>query len=96
MELLFALIPTGILAALLYLKERQLAAVLAASELARQEQTEQAARERAQLIALVQAPEASPSIAAMAEPSGELLHVPLDDDAAHDEYMEQRAMGEVR
>lgn len=52
------------------------------------------AAERAELLTRIQAPELAPTLAAT-EPSDELLYVPYDDDTAHNEYMEQRASGEI-
>lgn len=54
------------------------------------------ALERGALLSRIQTPEMAPSLAPAAEPTGETLHVPYDDDAAHDEYMEARVLGEVR
>ena len=50
--------------------------------------------ERSELLTRIQAPELAPTLAA-AEPSDELLYVPFDDDAAHEDYLERRAAGEV-
>lgn len=89
------LVPIAILALLLWQRDHQLESVLRASELARKEQAEQHGRQIATLTAQVQQPELAPSLA-FPEPSAEPLHVPMDDEKAWDEYIEQKERGEVR
>ncbi len=99
-----AVVAIAILAILLWRKERQLEQMLrnnyaerANWESYQVSRDAAAEKERSTLIAHIQRPDLSPTIAVEgAEPTGELLHVPYDDDVAHDEYMEQRAAGEVR
>lgn len=52
------------------------------------------ADERRRLLNRIQSPQTA-AYEAKEEPSGEVLHVPYDDDAEWDEYMEARAAGEV-
>lgn len=81
-ELLFA-IPTLIVAALWVYDKRCF------------REAEQAWRlERVGLLNRIQAPELVAAQAAP-PPSDSPLYVPFEDDAAHDEYIEQRSAGEV-
>jgi len=50
--------------------------------------------ERRELLNRIQAPETA-AYQAAGEPSEEPLYVPFDDDSAHDQYVEQRANGNV-
>ena len=81
------------LAALLYQQRRhaqEVAKVIAFAESI----VEAGARERSELATRIQAPEVAPSLSAP-DPSGEMLHVPYDDDGAWDEYIEARENGLV-
>lgn len=51
-------------------------------------------KERSELLARIQAPEVATQYLD-AEPSDEPLYIPYDNDAAHDQYVEDRAAGLV-
>lgn len=52
------------------------------------------ALERGALLTRIQRPEWVPS-SELPEPTGQPLHIPLDDDAAFGDYVEARSAGEV-
>jgi hypothetical protein len=95
MELLISsLAANGILGFFLWRSQRQVETILRASEMAREAQAEGAAAERAALIAMIEQPALAQTFASPA-PSGERLHVPIDDDEAYAEYQQQIAAGEA-
>jgi hypothetical protein len=51
--------------------------------------------ERRELATRIQAPELAPTLGAP-EPSGRNFHILPDDDAAHDDYVEEFRAGEIR